>query len=127
MSSTDSRERWSSRGGRSLRIGSTLKSGCEMELDCDHAMVVSQLFDTKARVVFASAAQATEKHGLFREKHPEDRGCKIFVNRAQTADRQKGDFILRRCRDCLREHIRLAYGSKVIYCQMRAVACLCGS
>eukprot|EP00971_Amphidinium_carterae_P196077 3890712-Amphidinium_carterae.1 len=68
----------------------------EMELSGDHAVAVSQLFDTRARVVFTSSAEATEKHGLFREKKPSDRGCKIFVNRAQTADRQKGDFILRR-------------------------------
>eukprot|EP00971_Amphidinium_carterae_P007182 142394-Amphidinium_carterae.1 len=50
----------------------------EMELSGDHAVAVSQLFDTRARVVFTSSAEATEKHGLFREKKPSDRGCKIF-------------------------------------------------
>eukprot|EP00971_Amphidinium_carterae_P075291 1488051-Amphidinium_carterae.1 len=92
----------------------------EMELESSHAVAVPQLFDTKARVVFASAAEATEKHSLFREKKPMDKNAKIFVNRAQTADKQKGDFILRRCRDSLlelaptlqRENIRLSYGSK---------------
>eukprot|EP00971_Amphidinium_carterae_P110962 2197838-Amphidinium_carterae.1 len=41
------------------------------------------MFDTKARVLFPSAAEATEKHVLFREKQPTDQGVKIFANRAQ--------------------------------------------
>eukprot|EP00971_Amphidinium_carterae_P174993 3469083-Amphidinium_carterae.1 len=93
------------------------------------------MFDTKARVVFTSAAEANEKSGLVREKKPTDRGCKIFANRAQTAERQKGDYVLRRCRDAFveiapevdRAQVRLAYGSKVLFYEMRVVAFLRGS
>eukprot|EP00971_Amphidinium_carterae_P315001 6261786-Amphidinium_carterae.3 len=125
---------WCQAGWKSPKAESTWNSGCARRWNW-RAHTQWLCLSSSTRVVFTSASEATEKHSLFREKKPMDKKCKIFVNRAQTADKHKGDFILRRCRDSSlelaptlqRENIRLSYGSKVIYYQMRVVAFLRGN